>query len=344
LVHLMDEFWGCQAGANTYLTPESTQGFAPHFDDVDIFVLQTEGAKRWRLYKSPDPGDTLAEVSSRDFEQSELGEPFFDGVLRAGDLLYAPRGVIHQCVACPNQDSMHVTLSTCYRNSWGNLLRKIFPEAIEIAFKANLAFRKSLPREYSEFMGLMHVDSQDSRRTDFKNYIKTLIKYILDNDILPIDDMCDTFTQDFIHSRVPPVLSEQQKLLTSASSSPITLQTRFRLLKRGVARLLAEEKDNDGDAEDGQTIMLQHYLSNSRLYKERDLDRLKFPLILAPALETIIVGYPAYYTGSELLVLLHEAYEDDESMTLNSEMVQEQLLNMLIQMFETGLLIRHFDD
>ena len=37
-------------GANTYLTPAGAQGFSPHYDDVEVFILQTEGSKHWRLY------------------------------------------------------------------------------------------------------------------------------------------------------------------------------------------------------------------------------------------------------------------------------------------------------
>jgi lysine-specific demethylase/histidyl-hydroxylase NO66 len=40
MLALLDDFFGSQCGANTYLTPAGTQGFAPHYDDVDIFVVQ----------------------------------------------------------------------------------------------------------------------------------------------------------------------------------------------------------------------------------------------------------------------------------------------------------------
>jgi len=35
---------------HSYLTPPGSQGFAPHYDDIEAFVLQLEGKKRWKLY------------------------------------------------------------------------------------------------------------------------------------------------------------------------------------------------------------------------------------------------------------------------------------------------------
>lgn len=35
-----EHIFGSLAGASAYLTPANTQGLAPHFDDVDVFVLQ----------------------------------------------------------------------------------------------------------------------------------------------------------------------------------------------------------------------------------------------------------------------------------------------------------------
>ena len=39
--------WGC----SIYFTPAGTQGLAPHFDDVDVFVIQSLGRKRWRVHE-----------------------------------------------------------------------------------------------------------------------------------------------------------------------------------------------------------------------------------------------------------------------------------------------------
>ena len=50
MVSLLEEHFGCGGGANVYATPPGKQGFAPHWDDIDAFILQLEGAKRWRVY------------------------------------------------------------------------------------------------------------------------------------------------------------------------------------------------------------------------------------------------------------------------------------------------------
>jgi lysine-specific demethylase/histidyl-hydroxylase NO66 len=50
LSNLEHEF-GCMVGSNAYLTPGGAlnQGFAPHYDDIEAFILQLEGYKHWRV-------------------------------------------------------------------------------------------------------------------------------------------------------------------------------------------------------------------------------------------------------------------------------------------------------
>ena len=57
----------------------SAQGFAPHFDDIEAFVLQLEGRKRWRVYGYPEPaaaeeGDEDAPDGAKKPEGSWEGE------------------------------------------------------------------------------------------------------------------------------------------------------------------------------------------------------------------------------------------------------------------------------
>lgn len=39
----LQEYFQCMTGTNVYLTPANSQGFAPHYDDIEAFVLQLEG-------------------------------------------------------------------------------------------------------------------------------------------------------------------------------------------------------------------------------------------------------------------------------------------------------------
>ena len=61
-------------GSNAYLTPAGAQGFAPHYDDIEAFVLQVEGRKRWRLYECPEEDGPLPRFSSKDLQEADLGE------------------------------------------------------------------------------------------------------------------------------------------------------------------------------------------------------------------------------------------------------------------------------
>ena len=68
-------------------------GVGPHFDLYDVFLLQIEGTRRWRLGQHCDQNTTLRnDVPLKllaDFEQQE------DFLLEAGDMLYLPGGVAH---------------------------------------------------------------------------------------------------------------------------------------------------------------------------------------------------------------------------------------------------------
>ena len=114
LLSLLESEFGCMVGANAYLTPgKASQGFSPHYDDIEAIILQLEGKKRWKIYHPVLP---LPRDSSRDFNASELSEPIMDVVLEAGDVLYMPRGWIHQAVTLrDNEHSLHLTVSTMVR-------------------------------------------------------------------------------------------------------------------------------------------------------------------------------------------------------------------------------------
>lgn len=82
---------GCPAGANIYVTPPGSQGFARHSDDHEVMILHISGAKTFLVY--PDDGAGATEVN-----------------LEPGDLLYLPRGLAHEG-RTDAASSAHVTIS-----------------------------------------------------------------------------------------------------------------------------------------------------------------------------------------------------------------------------------------
>lgn len=146
-MYLLECCWGSIVGCNAYLTPAMSQGFAPHFDDIDAFILQVSGRKRWKLYKSVTESSVLPRYSSRDFSSEELSDPIFDDILESGDLLYLPRGVIHQAESL-EKDSLHVTISVNQRNNYFEFLKTAFADALEYYANESIQVRRTLPPLY----------------------------------------------------------------------------------------------------------------------------------------------------------------------------------------------------
>ena len=125
---------------NVYLTPPDAQGFAPHWDTHDVFVLQISGAKRWSIY------DTQVRLPLRG-QRFERGTPpgdvsdEFD--LGPGSAVYLPCGLMHSARST-GQASLHVTLGlTAF--TWAEFL----VESVTAAALEEESLRRNLPREFA---------------------------------------------------------------------------------------------------------------------------------------------------------------------------------------------------
>jgi hypothetical protein len=100
---------------NIYCTPPGATGLPPHTDTHDVFVCQTAGRKRWRVYETryslPLEGTALNDA----FPAPDVavgdgpGEPIAELVLEPGDVLYLPRGAPHDAVSLA-EPSLHLTI------------------------------------------------------------------------------------------------------------------------------------------------------------------------------------------------------------------------------------------
>lgn len=97
--------------ANMYVAPAGGEGLDRHYDTHDVFVLQCIGSKRWRLY-ADDYANTwerpIGHVDAFDPKKHPPGQVDRDLELTPGDILYLPRGTMHEVVPLRG-DSLHVT-------------------------------------------------------------------------------------------------------------------------------------------------------------------------------------------------------------------------------------------
>jgi len=128
---------------NCYFTPASEAGFNPHFDDHDVFILQTYGVKKWRVYDSYEGAIELPLSGTRsDSKHTHIPGEYKTYVLNPGDLLYLPRGVMHDAF-CEEEASIHLTLGVL-RPSIYDVIARL---AKDVALR-DVDFRKYVPSEW----------------------------------------------------------------------------------------------------------------------------------------------------------------------------------------------------
>lgn len=122
---------------NVYLTPSGARGLAAHYDTHDVFVAQVYGSKHWRLYESPVQLP-LPEQPHTAPEQG-YGRPVRELDLEPGDLLYLPRGFVHDATA-NHAASLHLTIGIL-PVLWASVVR----DAVDQALAEDVRFREALP-------------------------------------------------------------------------------------------------------------------------------------------------------------------------------------------------------
>jgi Cupin superfamily protein len=111
---------GFPVHTTAFLTPRSADNIPPHYDMVDVFILQISGTKRWRLW----PSDTGLPLVEDKFRFYPAGHPAVADAciidefeLKSGDTLFVPRGMIHQAITTDSH-SLHITVGINPHRRW----------------------------------------------------------------------------------------------------------------------------------------------------------------------------------------------------------------------------------
>lgn len=308
-------------GSNVYLTPPNSQGFAPHYDDIEAFVLQLEGAKHWRVYKPRTPQEHLPRESSGNFTQKELGKPVLDVTLEPGDMLYFPRGFIHQASTVEGKHSLHITVSMYQKTSYADLLEALVPVALKRAIESDVRFREGLPLNISQVMGVAFSEIDSEERNQMRAHVKSLFDKIFDH--ASVDDAVDQMGKKFQTDALPPYISKEERQRTVFGEKvtftdgevncpfELTLETNVKLLKANILRLVEE---------DGASRVYYH-TDNSKEYHEFEPTFMEIEEDDSPVISMLINEYPKFVAISDL-----PADNDEKKLTIANNLWDVGLL------------------
>ena len=189
----LEEVFTCHVQTNVYLTPRvsqagtANQGFPPHYDNHDVFVLQISGAKAWRFYGVP----VETPYRGEDFQlgRHEAGEVTREFTMKAGDCVYIPRGLMHDAENAGEEPSLHITVGLIVK-TWADLLL----ESISELALSEPGFRRSLPPGFAA----REFDREEARR-----HFNALTRLIADK--ASMDSAFDLLADNFVRARKPNV-------------------------------------------------------------------------------------------------------------------------------------------
>lgn len=279
-------YFGSLVGSNVYMTPAGSQGLPPHYDDVEVFILQLEGTKHWRLYSPTVPLAHEYSVESED----RIGTPTHDFLLKPGDLLYFPRGTIHQAETPSGLAySIHLTISTYQNNSWGDcLLDSISGFVFDIA-KEDVTLRSGMPRRM-----LLNVETPADVTRKLSGFLRTLADQLEGREELLSSDM----KKDFIKHRLPPFFEGNETETTDPGKKLPRLDNIIRLQFKDHTVFTVGPDKNPFDEAQQKMVYIYHSLKNVRQThmigeeEESEIFGLRFPLSHVDALKQIWCGLP----------------------------------------------------
>jgi lysine-specific demethylase/histidyl-hydroxylase NO66 len=140
VAHMLEREFAARVAANVYCSFKGVQAFQTHFDLHDVFAVQAEGEKVWRVYESRADAPVLPLPPGDEIEKwltESRGNLLFEVTMQPGDILYLPRGQYHDALT-GSQASLHVTFGVS--PATGLSLFKLLESALtqESGFRAYL--------------------------------------------------------------------------------------------------------------------------------------------------------------------------------------------------------------
>jgi ribosomal protein L16 Arg81 hydroxylase len=126
-----------KVSAELYMTPRRSQAFDVHYDLVDVFLLQLDGAKTWHVYEPIMEAPSPVHRDGRNCAE-QVGDPKYVFEVKKGDLLYMPCGFPHQGITS-DTSSLHISVGVT-----ALYLHDLLKMVVDFAAREHAALRRPL--------------------------------------------------------------------------------------------------------------------------------------------------------------------------------------------------------
>ncbi|KAM7132346.1 ribosomal oxygenase 2 isoform 3-T5 [Molossus nigricans] len=221
----------------------------------------------------------------KDFDQKRATIQFHQPQrFKPGDLLYFPRGTIHQADTPPGlAHSTHLTISTYQNSSWGDLLLDTISGLVFDAAKEDVEFRAGIPRQL-----LLQVETTGEAVRRLSGFLRTLADHLEGTNKLLSSDM----KKDFVMNRLPPYHVGDGAALSTPGGQLPRLDSIVRLQFKDHIVLTVMPDQGGSDETQEKMVYIYHSLKNRRHThmmgnEETEAHGLRFPLSHVDALKQI---------------------------------------------------------
>jgi ribosomal protein L16 Arg81 hydroxylase len=158
-----------------FCTPPAAEGFGWHYDVEDVFILQTQGSKSYRLRKNTVNPWPLVETTPDDLTYEAERSLAMECRLHAGDWLYIPPGYWHTTQA----EEMSISLSVGVMSPTAiDLLDVLRPMLVE-----SLRWRQRMPLT-GELSGLSESEVRERLQAIFADLGRDLARQLTSDSLL----------------------------------------------------------------------------------------------------------------------------------------------------------------
>ncbi len=244
-------------------------GVGPHVDSYDVFLLQLQGARRWRVGRVRQPVELVDGAPLKLLRQFE---PEHDWLLQAGDLLYLPPLWGHDGVAEAGDDGLEcVTASVGFRAPGRDeLARELLLRLADALAEGAEDSGGGRPRATAHAADTLYRDPRQPAVATPAALPQGLLAFAQDALRRALDD------PDALPRALGEVLSEPKPLVWFEAQAPLPPGCGVRLDRR--TRMLHDARhvfiNGEAFRAGGRDAVLMGRLADARALSARDVARL----------------------------------------------------------------------